>query len=137
MRQLEKYVISGVRYIVWDEMAGEMPEAAGCMRLMNSCDGVGADLLVVIDARNPKAVRVFDAKGAEVEADDAARYCAALCFGRQGQAMQAAALINSMDRDTRLQLTETEHDYCEVRLTDCFIKGLLGKAVCAASVLAG
>ena len=137
MRQLEKYVISGIRYIVWDEMAGEMPETMGCMRLMNSSEGIGANRLVVIDARSAKNVRVFDAKGHETALDDASRYAAALCFGRQGQAMQAAALINSMERDARVSLTGTEPEHYEVHLTNFFLKGLLGKSLCASSVLAG
>lgn len=137
MRQLEKYVISGVRYIVWDEMAGEMPETAGCMRLMDAGDGIGGDRLVVIDGRNAKDVRVFDAKGRETVLDDVARYAAALCFGKQGQAMQAASLLNAMERSSRVSLAETEPEHCEVRLTECFCRGILGKTLCSASVLAG
>ena len=48
MRELEKIMISGVRYMIWDESRGICPDASGIKLLLSALDGVGADILLVL-----------------------------------------------------------------------------------------
>ncbi len=73
MLVIDKFVIDGVRYMVWNDTF-TMPTRDGIAMLLSSRDGVGADYILSGEGAD---VRCCDATGAAVEADSTARVIAA------------------------------------------------------------
>ncbi len=110
MRELEKIMVNGVRYIVWDELRGICPQSDGISLLLSARDGVGADALLVIPQNRPLAVRVYAKDGHEIAVDENARHAAAL-------AVDNRTMLKSNDIACTV-------DRVEVRLTDSFCRRL-------------
>ena len=106
MRRLEKIVLEGIHYIVWDETQGTSPREKGAALLLSHKDGVGGDVLLVLPKERPLALRAYAKDGREVDADDAARRAALLALGR--------AIAAEADASGKTA------GFVEIRLTDSF-----------------
>ena len=106
--RLDKFIIHGVRYLVWPGSAAKVPAAEGVVLLLSGREGVGADRLVVMVPGYPGGVCCFGTDGAlcAVEASD--RYVATLANGRRDEV-----------------LDDTSFEYSEVRLTEAFFHRLM------------
>lgn len=106
MRELEKIMVNGVRYIIWDEMLGICPQADGIALLLSARDGIGADVLLVIPQDRPLAIRSYAKDGHEIAVDENARNAASLSF-------ENMTMLNRNEETYAV-------DRIEVRLTDSF-----------------
>ncbi len=124
MRQLEKIIVNGTQYLLWNATAGKRPAAAAIRLLLDGKAGVGAHHLLVVDTRRG-TIRFFDAAGQECTPDAAALYTAALWLSREGQAARAAALLDAIPAVARERLSDQTVRHIEIRLTDTFGRRLL------------
>ena len=106
--RLDKFIIHGVRYLVWPESAAKVPAAEGVVLLLSGREGVGADRLVVMAPGYPGGVRCFGTDGAVCAVEASDRYVAALANGRCDEV-----------------LDDTSFAYSEVRLTEAFFHRLM------------
>ncbi|MBQ9364568.1 MAG: hypothetical protein IJT82_02225 [Schwartzia sp.] len=100
MRVIGKYIVDGVRYMVWDEAESMTPGARGIAMLLSSRDGVGADYLISVSASGD--ITAYDRNGEMRETDSVMRMVA---LHGSGSAISGVRI-----------------DYVEVRLTDSFAR---------------
>lgn len=122
MYRLDKFILDGVRYLVWSSAADKLPEPLGVACLLSDREGVGADRLVVPAAGHPWGICCFGADGeaCAVEASD----------------RRVAALVGAQEAKGRgVAMTEADAslEYSEVRLTEAFFRRLM-KSGCAVTI---
>ncbi len=127
MRQLEKIIINGTQYLLWNAAAGTRPATAAIRLLLDGKAGVGGHHLLVVDTCR-ETIRLFDAAGEKIALDAVALYTASLWLARAGQAARAAALLDTLPAAACQRLSAEAARHIEVRLTDVFFRRLMTAA---------
>lgn len=122
MYRLDKFILDGVRYLVWSSAAENLPEAAGVACLLSDREGVGADRLVVLAAGHPWGICCFGADGEACAVEPSDRRVAGFVCAREAKG-----------RGVALTEADASLEYSEVRLTEAFFRRLM-KSGCAVTV---
>ncbi len=110
MRELEKIVLEGVRYIIWDERHGKSPLKSGMALLLSDRDGIGADVLIVLPKNRPLSFSAYNKNGQTIDMDNNARRAVSLTLQK----------TEALSVGTQIAAEGENIDRIEVRLTDSF-----------------